>query len=311
MAEAADKISRTITIVAALLGVVVTANTLLTSCENRQAERYKSFRTAVQSEEDYWKGLYSDYQSVFTDAALRNQQDARRARLLSLHTMAQRPAATFREYSVSENEKQSAMDRIGSIRTSLLNALPDADPALAAELRRRRFLTRVSERPEASEAPGESAPAMQPQVTPAPTQPTQQIVQLSPPSDSGWDLDIFWCPGQHQSSNYATATSMGNAFASFATTQATIAPGVTLGRVRVRPAPLSLQVPGGPARGFSVVHDSGPGEFEAADAVRATMSNSLAPGGQQVRLLRSVGNPTRWYVSAFVCTETAAARPGV
>lgn len=302
--DSLDKLSRTITFVGTAIGVVVTATALLSSCDASKAQRFKSFREAVASEETYWKELYSDYQGVFTKD-FDDRRPARRARILAIYTLAQRRPATFAEFSVPDSERDQASQLIKTMKTSLLNALQDTDPELADELRRRAFLTRPSEQPATptQDSPPTPDPPEQ-RVTPPPVAPTTGIVELSPPHDSGWDVDLFWCSGANRNANYQTASTIGSGFASLAVSGRTIAPGVALGRVRILPAPAALQRPPGPAIGFTVVHDIGAGEAEAGRAILDTINGSLVAGVPRFRLLRSYGRPTRWLISAFVCARS-------
>lgn len=317
--DSLDKLNRTITILGTAIGVVVTATAFLSSCDASKAQRFKSFREAAASEETYWKGLYADYQGVFTKD-FDGRLPARRARILAIYTLAQRRPATFAEFSVPDSEREQASQLIETMKTSLLNALQDTDPELADELRRRAFLSRASERALGpTQASSSNLEPPEKQVSPPPVAPTNAIAELSPPRDSGWDIDLFWCTGANQNANYQTASTIGSGFASLAVSGRTIAPGVALGRVRIRPAPPALQRPPGPASGFTVVHDTGPGEAEAGRAILDTINESLGSGAARFRLLRSIGTPTRWLISAFVCMPSpppptaanAARRPAI
>jgi hypothetical protein len=313
------KLSTSITFVGTIISVVAAGTALLGSCDTRRAQSFKSFREAVSSEETYWKGLYTDYQEIFTKD-FDDRQAQRQARIRAIYTLAQRQPATFGEFSVPDLERTQASAQVAAMKTSLLNALTDTDPALAAELRARVVLARAGEQPAAApNAPSQSTqpaatPATPPPPPPPPATPSNRVVELSPAHASGWDVDLFWCRGPNQDSNYQRALAIGNGFASFATSGRTIAPSVALGRVRIRPA--ARQQPPGPASNFNVVYDSGPGEAEAGAAVLATIAGVLGSGPPQFRLVRSNGTPTRWLISAFVCPPPSAApaparaRPG-
>lgn len=294
-----DKMSRSVTFVGGVIGVVVAGTAWLSSCDINRAQSFKSFREAVAGEETYWKSLYSDYQAIFTKD-FDGRLDQRRARIRAIYTLAQREPATFAEFTVPDLERAQASEQIATMKTSLLNALTDTDPVLAAELRARVVLARANDQPATpAEASSATAQSAQKQVTPPPAAPANRVVQLSPPHESGWDVDLFWCRGRNQNASYQTAATLGNSLAAFAVSGRTIAPSVALGRIRIRPA--TLQQPPGPANGFTVIHDSGPGEAEAGRAVQATINGTLGQGAPQFRLLRSNGAPTRWLISAFVC----------
>jgi hypothetical protein len=119
-------------------------------------------------------------------------------------------------------------------------------------------------------------------------------------SGSGWDLDIFWCRGARQDENFRKAATLGAEFGRLAGEGRALAAGVRLGRVRARPASVAYQrQPGSPASRSWVVADSGMAEEQAAAAVR--QSAIVLLGGDVIGQATSVGAPTRWYLSMFIC----------
>jgi hypothetical protein len=298
-----DKMSRSVTFVGAMIGLVVTGTAWLSSCDTNRAQSFKSFREAVAGEETYWKSLYSDYQAIFTKD-FDGRLDQRRARIRAIYTLAQREPATFAEFAVPDLERAQASGQITTMKTSLLNALTDTDPVLADELRARVVLARGGEQAAApAEARSDAARPAEKQATAPPPLPTTNIVQLSPPHETGWDVDLFWCRGANYNANYQTTVTIGNGLAAFAISGRTIAPSVALGRVRIRPA--NRQQPPGPANGLTVVHDIGPGEAEAGRAVMDAIAGTLGPGAPRFTLLRSNGARTPWLISAFVCPSAS------
>ena len=128
---------------------------------------------------------------------------------------------------------------------------------------------------------------------------------LTGPSKDGWDVDVFWCKGPDALLNYRRAVVVSKALADLSTSGRALASGVRLGRVRRRPASEQYQQQeGSPARYAMVVADSGPGEREAAIALRDSANTLL--GAPMLRLGTSTGTPTRWYLSMFVCAPATA-----
>jgi hypothetical protein len=133
-----------------------------------------------------------------------------------------------------------------------------------------------------------------------------QVRALSQASSDGWDVDVFWCRGPQQDLNYRRAVMLSSNFAELSRSGRAIAAGVKLGRIRIRPAELDFQQrEGSPARWASVIADSRAGEQEAAAAVRD--SANILLGQPLLRLGRSVGAPTPWYLSLFLCGEAQPA----
>lgn len=312
MSEAVDRIGRTITIVTAIIAATVSANTLLSTCTKQAFDRYTSFRGAVETEERFWKGLYDDYLTTFgkdfTDNPIHRGQ-----KLIAIHTIAQRDVAQFPEFDVPPTEKAAAVARLDRMKSTLLNSLEDrqsGDPLLARRLQQRSFDAQLTSR-------AVVAPRGQPAPTPSATgsgsgagRPAAGIRQLTPVSDTGWDIDVFWCEGPFAEANQRTADALANAFASFAQSERTIAPGVKLGRVRVRPAsPGFQQLPGSPAVRSSVVYDTGPGEAEAGAAVGRLVNGAIGATAPRFALRRSGGKPTPWYISVFACSGPAGTAP--
>lgn len=313
MTDIVDRLGRTIAIVTGIIAATVSANTLLTTCSKQETERYAAFRTAALSEENYWKSLYDDYLTVFGDE-FANRQDRKRAKILALYTISQRKLPDFVEFDVPDAEKAQAVERLTVMQAGLLNGLEEqgsTDPILKELLARRSFAGKVQTRAAATEPP----PAPPPPPVPAkegapPAAPEATILTLSPNSPTGWDVDLFWCQGAGEGANYEVARTLGDGFATLAKTGRSIAPGVTVGRVRVRPAsPGFQQLPNSPARATWVVYDTGPGEVEAATALQQALN--AATNRARFGLVGSGGRRTRWYLSAFVCPAAASNSPAV
>jgi len=335
VAEAFESVGKSVTILATIIGVFISVNSLATSCSKSRSdeiaaaaklksENYAAFRAAATHEEQYWKSLYDDYLTVFgRDFA---EPPARRAKILALYTVAQRPLPSFVEFEVPLPEKRATLTRLTAMRSGLLNSLEEqgsSDLVLRDEFARRSFVGKsavpddarvaVVPPPMPARAPDaadkKSAAPGRPTVQPdsAPLALPGDTVTLSPPSPSGWDIDIFWCQGSNAAANQAQALALGQGVAPLARAGRSIGPGVTLGRVRVRPVALAYQrLPGSPAiAGTWIIHDTGVGELEAATALQQIFNTQA--GADKFALRQSAGAQTRWYLSAFVCTAAGDA----
>lgn len=308
MTDAIDRLSRTVTVVGAIIAATVSTTSLLTNCSKQRSDRYATFRSAVGTEDARWKALYDDYLTTFGPDFSANQE-RRRAKLIALFTIAQGRLPTFAEFSVDADEKKQAIDRLGAMQTSLLNAIESqggADPALKSELALRSFAGKLQIGARAA-APQSSASA--PADLPPDEPVSRETVALTGPSPTGWDVDLFWCDGKAAAANYRLARSVADSLAQRAESGRSIAPGMLLGSIRVRVAPAALQQGQGPARYTWLVADAGPGEKEAAIELQRAINNGL--GRELFGLGTSTGRPTRWYLSAFVCPGDGAASPPV
>lgn len=115
----------------------------------------------------------------------------------------------------------------------------------------------------------------------------------------GWDVDVFWCEGRAGAESYAAARRAAATAVGLSTGGRTLAPGVRLGRVRLRVLSAKSQASGLFFRGRSnhVVEDGLPGEAEAAKALAAELSR----GGAAYHVRTNLATKTKWYLSAFAC----------
>ncbi len=113
---------------------------------------------------------------------------------------------------------------------------------------------------------------------------------------TGWDVDVFWCKGTNQDKDYAVARASAGVLSDYAANSKALAPGIVLGRVRLRPWPETMR--DGSFKGLIVVSDAAKGE----DEVRNVIANLLSTR-QKVTFQprRSVGNATPFYLSVFAC----------
>ncbi len=295
-----ESIGKIVALISAIVGVTISANTLLSSCSKERADNYAAFRTAVSSEEKSWQDLYDNYLKTFEKEQFDNAE-LRKRKLFAFQAIAVREIASFAEFDVADAEREAARKRIGLTRDALLSSLADnatSDAQTAAALRQRTF---TAERA-ATEAAGVSTtPSPGASETPAPASQT-----LAKETGAGWAVDVFWCDGAMAERNQTAAAALANAFASFSRANRPLAPGIQLGRVRVLKADAETWRRVGLAPGFYVVMDGGPGERAAAEATQRLVNGSLAPGAARYGLGLSRGTPTPWYISVWVC----APQPG-
>lgn len=307
----------------AFAGVLVSAAIGYASWHNgsiqQEASMVSNFYERSGDEEAFWKGLYDDYLATF-DERFEQRPAWRKARLIAIFELAgTREIPSFEEYSVPFPRRAYVKQRLTEIRSSLYNGLEEQaenDRDLQNELIRRGF---GSNKPKNSEPPLATAeivaPAATPPAAPAITAAISTPVAVnsaltapagddakdySPPSDSGWDLDIFWCRGALANENYQRADVLATEFGALARAGRALAPGVRLGRVRARPASIAYQqLPKSAAVRPWVIADRGAGEAEAAAAVRVSANTLL--GRELIGAGTSTGRPTKWYLSLFLC----------
>lgn len=233
--------------------------------------------------------------------------------MLAIRTMANRPVPTFDEVKIglfqdSASLKRAAAEHIKAMQSSLLAATASKEAngatiANAAQLESYGADEKVSLRARAGgvvtpEAQAKTATAAAASAIVSSGAETYQAKVLSAGSPTGWDVDVFWCAGGNEAARVRDAGLAASALATAANAKTQVMPGITYGRVRLRPLPEALQGPRSYAgRGYRVVFDNAPGEANAAKAVLATI-NSGAP--TQFTPGRS-GTPTKWYISVFVC----------
>ena len=92
--EALDSLSKRIGIVAVILGVVISVNTLVTGCTRERIDRQTSFRAAVRGEEEYWLQLYSQYMEALDMPA----GEKRNAKLAVVEALLDHEVPLFTEY---------------------------------------------------------------------------------------------------------------------------------------------------------------------------------------------------------------------
>jgi hypothetical protein len=125
--------------------------------------------------------------------------------------------------------------------------------------------------------------------------PTDQV--LTKGLTKGWDVDVFWCDTASREQNYAGASTIAIRLGTRAASGASLAPGIVLGRIRLRMWDKGRQAQTGVTQGRLVVYDKGRGEAETARVLQPIVQERSAPF--QVAL--STRAPTPTYISVFVC----------
>jgi hypothetical protein len=304
------------------------------------SDQYAAFRTARTAEDSFWKDLYDDYLGLFDEKAA--NEELLEARLLALaDIVVGHEIPSFEEfYDVPQHTRCAVVLRAEDSRINIINNLIERAGTRASLTQKldQRLGRRIAARnepcakqreeqqavltakdskaaekpPEKAEVPTESAPptaavasAAVPGAVALSGEPLPRSLEtrtLSPSTDTGWDVDIFWCRGEVVS--YRRALMLSTEFATLSKSGRAIGPGVTLGRIRLRPAPPNYQrTEPRISQQPTAVADSGPGEKDAA-LVLANSGNVLL-GQPLIRVANSIGTPTRWYLSIFVCGKTS------
>lgn len=207
---------------------------------------------------------------------------------------------SFRQKEAAQNallakaleDKQKALDQVRDLTVqmqSLIATSPTGSTTLIREVQQQ--TERIADKVEAAEA--EQAPLKLPA-----RGRTAGVQLLTLGWAAGWDVDVFWCAGPGEERNYSAAWSISTLLGRNAAVKRPLAPGVSLGRVRLRP--VREQDRRAWSDGAYAVYDSGPGEREAAQALSSFVAGKIdlplgaraAPGDQR---------PSRWYLSVMTC----------
>lgn len=295
-------------IVSAVVGLMITLNTAVTGYFKERSDEYDRFRSEVDGEEGVWKSLYSDYLTVFSADYASNPM-GRQNKVVALYTLAQRDVPTFDEFrEVSPEAKRRATCRLIQLQAALLNSLDQEGKRenIEAILQSRRgqpAQAATCAEPVAVSAPvtvyvgGASNSQLQnASSTISETQSAPATVLLSPTSATGWDIDIFWCDGRNAQANFKQAEAFGQLASASANSGRAIAPGVSLGRVRVRS--IARAKVNGPSSSQFIAVDPGAGETEAGGALQGLFNAK----GANFSLAEQTNSRTPWYLSAVVCS---------
>ncbi len=308
MAALFEGIDKTVATGAAIVALGITVTGYFHDQRDQRAKRYEAFRTAVASEDKAWRGLYDDYLGTFT-GDFQSNLELRAKKRAALTILAQRDVAAFEEFEVPDELKSSARQRLQTVQEALWSALGDEKAGTTAEAAANQQIIFDSVVAKATATPP-PATATGTATVPAVTLPTVGTV-LTRGRNAGWDVDVFWCtmdaPPEGQAhdvaaGNYRTAKVIAETFADYAAADRVVAPGIALGRVRLRPVTVKQQRDLG-IIGPLVLRDDSSGELEAATALLRLVNGSpgtgsnFAPGRSRTR--------SPWYLSVFACPLSA------
>ncbi len=276
-----------------LITLAVSFNGFISSLTDKELALRKEFHSSFESEETYWTKLSDDYLSIY-DNERPQSEEWRQRKIEALRSLANRPIPDFREFEALHFDVEPAKTRLLDMRTAFKQALDRNLPdQTVAEFRLADFQAVASQA--ATEVARQAPADKQLAVNKA-----QQIIFAGP--ESGWDLDFIWCttPGDtaREGRNYSAALSAANSFAGFAKSGGNLMPGTPLGRIRLRTTSDASTAQPWRASGRWIIRDDGPGEIEAADAVRQLASSSDA---RDFPLAVNTGVPTPYYTSLFFC----------
>jgi hypothetical protein len=310
-----DNVGRNVAVIGSIVAAIVGMNTALTTCSAQTIARHETFRQAVDAEERYWRGLYTDYLGTFGKTV---DTDEREARLFALRVLAERQIPNFDEYAIGyfgggASAKALAKERLVTMKGRLQEALSrkeSSTPAVAAKQQEQTFEAAVQNVRTIQDRKAEEAapqPVVVAEAAPDSSGISYQTQILATGDAKGWDFDVFWCGGGEtaaESANYRAGLAAARALAD-RSMNGTGLGGEKLGRVRLVMLPEQRQGANYPARGFGSELRSDREEDETRLA-RAVLG--AIPGGRSYRLIINDPPPSRFYLSLFSC---AAGRPPV
>lgn len=311
-----ETLTNRLTVVGGMVAAIVTLNSSLSSCSKDNIERYTTFRTAVDSEEKFWNGLYEQYLSTFepdpegTDPAA--EKAKREAKLRAIQALTNHAVPDFKEHQLgllwnSTSAQEQASKNIAAIKKGLVDALSRSeDPEVAQSTQAAIFAADEAQTGRAPAA-AQSAPAAA-----APVPETEQTVQtgsvisyqsqtLSTGDAKGWDVDIFWCVGQNEAALYGKAAAVAQLLANAANAPGSrlAGAGLLMGRIRLRSLPANLQGNGTyPASGRTIWIDRNQREQQAGSALLKALNATQPPPFA----LKQTNRKSDWYMSVFVCS---------
>lgn len=305
-----ERIGKIIALVAAIIAAGISANTLLSNRVKDRQLQYTAFRNAVTAEEGYYRTLYEDSMQLFSKK-LDTEPELKFARHRGLIAFANRDVPTFREFDVDRAEKRWAWIRLRRMQAAVQNTLSEvkvANDEQKAQVAQLLFNGKVTNIDPAPQDTATRQNPVTPGIEPGPKGEKPSLV-LAPTSSTGWDVDVFWCLGPTATNNYQTALRLGSDLARLANTGRAIAPGVILGRVRVRSVTLDYNArTAKPELGWRIVADGGLGEREAATALKNSLDAAVSEQKQSFTVANA-GGRTRWYLSVFICPVPAPRAP--
>lgn len=233
------------------------------------------------------------------------------AMLIAVLSLAAATVLMLRSFQQARQLEEQAR-QLKDARQHLIQAVAERDRVAADLARLNRVLSSRTASPaelqtarETSQGLAETVPGASREGFAMPAAvPTPGVQLLTLGAATGWDIDFFWCAGPGSAANYSAARGAAVALAGAAAGSEAIAPGVRVGRIRLRPiqpadTPIWRRAADG--RSLFMVTDSGRGEAEAAKAVLGRIGGDAAAVVDQGSL-GGAQAASRWYLSAIACT---------
>ncbi|CAN5401617.1 hypothetical protein BH10PSE15_BH10PSE15_01790 [soil metagenome] len=311
-----ETITNRITLLGGIVAAIVTVNSSLSSCSKDNIERYATFRSAVDSEEKFWNGLYDQYLGTFEPAPEGVDPEAAKAKreekLRAIQALANHTVPDFREHQLgllwsSTSAQAQASANIAAIKKGLIDALTRSeDPQVARSTKEAIFAAdeaqTVRTAADSLAAPPPAAPVPVPEQTvQTGTLISYQSQTLSAGDPKGWDVDLFWCAGASEAVFYGKAAAIAQQLADAANAAGSrlTAADLLIGRVRLRSLPAYLQGNGTyPATGRTIWVDADPAERGAGTALLKYFNATQAPPFA----LMPTNKKSAWYMSVFICS---------
>lgn len=307
-----NRVERLVKTIGVVVGGIVAINAGVTALLSESVARASSFRTAVSSEEAYWRGLYQDYLATF-DKDIAADEARREAHYQTIASLAEHPVPDFAEFNffVSASARADARDRLAQMQWDLKTTLldPKNGPAKTITANQQQIFEQeqfaVEARPadrDARQSAIESAPApVAGKVSASRLSYATRVLAVG--KSNGWDIDIFWCQGPDEGVHFAQAVNVATLLGNKSSAGERVG-GEILGRVRLRSLPKDVQSkPEYAPRGPIIVADNA-----AEKALAKGITDALAAARTPVTFQHVPGaSGTAWYIGAFVCPTPAQA----
>jgi hypothetical protein len=332
-ADLMARTARTMSIITAVLTALVAFNTLVYSCANDRDTREKAALERLSAEERFWTDAMKELSELVgkkaegTDVTVTWENQCA---LLGDRTSKQVAAGNYPttdDIAIADEFERVKAERS---RVTLLRSafqLRMLDKGMLSEKCASRFAgtTQIAEQA-SSNPPPQSADILaykkSDEVEAAIAKRLPSIV-LTPISDNGWDIDVFWCERSDKTSgeaNFNRALREGEALASLVQGSSRVA-GQQLGRIRVRKLSWAAQSLTGSVvyynKGNRVLYDQNNVLEENMATEIATTRNgentaTNARGGALGPLEKTPQvRPSQWYLSLFICGSGSPPSKGV
>ncbi|MEM8695922.1 MAG: hypothetical protein AAGE05_07845 [Pseudomonadota bacterium] len=314
--------SGNVALIGGMLTVLFTALAGLNQCSRDNREEFTTFRTAVEAERLFWRDLFDNYLDTY-DRELNSPERVQRQIALTI-IACNRDAPEFREYQLgfmgADNRlRTKANESISALRSAFLRM---ADSAETSSPRVRRALERcqfdrdseaVIQPRENGVVPEEvqqqvSRDVQSANVSSGPVVTSIETLTLSAGDPAGWAVDVFWCRSPDEApvetANFSLAQRTGVQLAERADAETRLSDragetDMTIGRVRVRPLPVSRQGGLYPSLGDENQVRGEPNEQAEVRLLANILNTDQTPFAWRARN----ASPTSRYLSVFVCAD--------